>query len=238
MSTTQEFNADVRGNGFPFCPSRLADDVVPVDGVLPLSVSDYNSQYGAEFGFLSTAENFSGPIDKNDFLKIMPVFWNLESLDVTASASWTFPDSDPPGPDSSSISDETLDQVNEKKPNQRVCGGFSQLYFRFPDPFPSSGQRASFRFSRIFWQAAEEKYYVTTVGQQTFINTGPGENSSAPVVIRGRRFEDIDNDLELDSGSLMIGIIPFWWGLYKSSSSVDVTGSASLSLTPNYYTYD
>ena len=114
MPETTKFVYEGVGNGFYRCPRVLA--VEPVDGILPMSINDYNSLYGSDFGFLSNDwGSFSSGV--SSLGDLMDMYYNLYSFNMTATGEWTIRSNT----DSNTWTSE-LEQTVEKEPMERVCG--------------------------------------------------------------------------------------------------------------------
>jgi len=223
MPETTKFVAEGVGNGFYRCPYTLA--VEPVDGILPISISDYNSLYGSDFGFLSSDwGNFSSGV--SSLGDLMDMYYNLYSFNMTATGEWTIGSNT----DSNTWTGE-LEQIVEKEPMERVCGSTPPI-FRYDGV--SSFDYGTFRlvvFPFVFDDGAGNKtYYLGLQRSQSFFrNTGVTS-------FIARNFEAVDDGLELTHHEITISGLTFHFS-FSASTTPDSYSSTLTVNSETPYTY-
>lgn len=224
MPTATKFVAEGVGNGFSFCPTTLA--VKPVNGILPMSISNYNSLYGATHGYLASGTgNFSSGV--SSLGDLMDIYYNLYSFNATATGSWTR------GNDSDSHTwTGDLDQVVEEEPNNRVCTAVTPSY-RYDDVFVSDYGNFHLGGLPLVYDdgAGTKTYYLYTVSSYF-------KNTSAAYFI-ARTYEIVDQYPELDTHAITISGVTFYFSyIWSSGSSEPDSHSSTLTINgETSYTY-
>jgi hypothetical protein len=134
MATAQKFNADGRGNGFPFCPTRIDVD----------DYYDWITLGGTRKGNTPTEEEIA-----NSFKMAMKFYWNLASIkfSAAASASASSPKTSASVSESINTASQSAPEDGVKEPMMRVCGEGGELSLVAPlieeedrDTFNDSGE--------------------------------------------------------------------------------------------------
>jgi hypothetical protein len=222
MPETTPFTALGRGNGFSFCPRQLA--VEPVDGILPISISDYNATYGATYGFLSaSSNNFSSGV--TNLTDLMAIYYNLYSFNVTATGSYEFLG----GPSDSHTWTDDLAQVVEKEPINRVCT-FSTPNYRYNGSSYYDYGNFKLNGSQFFYDdgAGNKTYYAGAVSSSSFFRNTGVTNFGA------RTFESVDAGQELTHHKITISGVELHFSFYAATTPDSYSSTLTVNSVDEY----